>query len=236
MSLFQDPWTNFIRHHFGTVQKLDHLRCTSTQDNQVTVGSLSCGAWQCSCPRSCFGTFIGGTEMGVFIKFPVLTYSNHVRHVAPPGVSSFHLVTEARVGLLRIFFSNKTVLPMVGCMYIIYLAWPDTHIWVFPKIMVPPNHPSKNRVFHEINHPFWDTPIFGNTHIYVYIHHLCTLWSEFWGWWIPHLLVSPSTCTLRRDSRSSTKTKQHVGKTQRKRCFGDRRWWWNFSKVFESNM
>ena len=23
-----------------------------------------------------------------------------------------------------------------------------------------------NRVFHEINHPFWDTTVFGNTHIY----------------------------------------------------------------------
>ncbi len=34
--------------------------------------------------------------------------------------------------------------------------------WVFPKLMVPPNHPFKNRVFHEIfNHPFWDTHIFG---------------------------------------------------------------------------
>ncbi len=29
------------------------------------------------------------------------------------------------------------------------------HIWVFPKIMVPPNHPLKNRVFHYFHHPFW---------------------------------------------------------------------------------
>ncbi len=37
--------------------------------------------------------------------------------------------------------------------------------WVFPKIGVKPpqNHPFAHRVFHEINHPFWDTPIFGNT-------------------------------------------------------------------------
>ena len=41
-------------------------------------------------------------------------------------------------------------------------------IWVFPKIMVPPNHPFVHRVFHEINHPFWDTPIFGNTHFIVF--------------------------------------------------------------------
>ena len=32
----------------------------------------------------------------------------------------------------------------------------NPYIWVFPKIMgKPPNHPLKNRVFHEINHPFW---------------------------------------------------------------------------------
>ncbi len=31
------------------------------------------------------------------------------------------------------------------------------------KIGVPPNHPFVHRVFHEINHPFWDTPIFGLT-------------------------------------------------------------------------
>ena len=36
----------------------------------------------------------------------------------------------------------------------------------FQKIMVPPNHPLKNRVFHYFHHPFWGpTPIFGNTHM-----------------------------------------------------------------------
>ena len=34
--------------------------------------------------------------------------------------------------------------------------------WVFPKIMVPPNHPILMG-FSIINHPFWGTPIFGNT-------------------------------------------------------------------------
>ena len=34
--------------------------------------------------------------------------------------------------------------------------------WVFPKIMVPPNHPLLNRVFHYFNHPFWGTIILGN--------------------------------------------------------------------------
>ena len=35
---------------------------------------------------------------------------------------------------------------------------------VEPKIMVPPNHPLKNRVFHYFHHPFWGfPPIFGST-------------------------------------------------------------------------
>ena len=36
--------------------------------------------------------------------------------------------------------------------------------WVFPKIGVPPNH-SVLIGFSIINHPFWGTPIFGNTHM-----------------------------------------------------------------------
>ena len=32
----------------------------------------------------------------------------------------------------------------------------------------PPNHPFVHRVFHYIHHPFWGTPIFGNTHIKPY--------------------------------------------------------------------
>ena len=37
-------------------------------------------------------------------------------------------------------------------------------IWMFPKIVVPPNHPILIG-FSIINHPFWGTPIFGNTHL-----------------------------------------------------------------------
>ena len=32
-------------------------------------------------------------------------------------------------------------------------------IWMCPKSGVPPNHPLKNRVFHDFHHPFWDTGI-----------------------------------------------------------------------------
>ena len=36
--------------------------------------------------------------------------------------------------------------------------------WWYPQII------HFNRVFHYFHHPFWGTPIFGNTHIYVYIY------------------------------------------------------------------
>ena len=36
--------------------------------------------------------------------------------------------------------------------------------WVFPKMVVPPNHPFLIG-FSIINHPFWGIPIFGNTQI-----------------------------------------------------------------------
>ena len=41
-------------------------------------------------------------------------------------------------------------------------------IWVFPKIMVPPNHPFVHRDFHYFHHPFWGVfppPMFGSTSI-----------------------------------------------------------------------
>ena len=41
-------------------------------------------------------------------------------------------------------------------------------IWMFPKIVVPPNHPTLIG-FSIINHPFWGIPIFGNTHIYLHL-------------------------------------------------------------------
>ena len=37
-----------------------------------------------------------------------------------------------------------------------------------------------NRVFHEINHPFWGTPIFGNTHI-MKTSSVFFLMEVFWG-------------------------------------------------------
>ncbi len=45
-------------------------------------------------------------------------------------------------------------------------------MWVFPKIGVPPNHPILIG-FSIINHPFWGTTIFGNTHV-----DLCGCWLK----------------------------------------------------------
>ena len=38
-------------------------------------------------------------------------------------------------------------------------------IWMFPKIVVPPNHPILIG-YSIINYPFWGTPIFGSSHIF----------------------------------------------------------------------
>ena len=39
-------------------------------------------------------------------------------------------------------------------------------MWMFPKVVgFPPKSSTKNRVFHYFHHPFWGTPIFGNTHV-----------------------------------------------------------------------
>ena len=40
--------------------------------------------------------------------------------------------------------------------------------WVFPKIMVPPNHPILIGCS-IINHPFWGTPIFGNIQMLFFV-------------------------------------------------------------------
>ena len=42
----------------------------------------------------------------------------------------------------------------------------ETNIWMFPKIVgFPPNHPILIG-FSIINHPFWGTPLVGNTHLW----------------------------------------------------------------------
>ena len=42
-------------------------------------------------------------------------------------------------------------------------------IWMFPKIVGFPPKSSILIVFSMINHPFWGTPIFGNTHMMMII-------------------------------------------------------------------
>ena len=42
----------------------------------------------------------------------------------------------------------------------------EKYIWMFPKIVVAPKSSNLIR-FSIINHPFWGTPIFRNTHIQI---------------------------------------------------------------------
>ena len=53
----------------------------------------------------------------------------------------------------------------------------------FQKIvgLIPQNHPLKNRVFHYLNHPFWGTLIFGNTHMLFFwftCSHCCYIYNS----------------------------------------------------------
>ncbi len=44
-------------------------------------------------------------------------------------------------------------------------------MWVFPKIVVLPNHPLKNRVFHYFHHPFWGKkPLFLETTMFIHVY------------------------------------------------------------------
>ena len=57
------------------------------------------------------------------------------------------------------------------------------NVWVFPKIVVPPNHPFLIGCS-IINHPFWDTPIFGNTqlfHMSNFFQNPCGHFNAFWN-------------------------------------------------------
>ena len=60
------------------------------------------------------------------------------------------------------------------CIYIYIYTHENIHkiyMWRFPKIVGFPPKSSILIGFSIINHPFWGpTPIFGNTHIYIYMH------------------------------------------------------------------
>ena len=57
------------------------------------------------------------------------------------GISLLCIVNSPLFDAVAAAWTSKKILGM--CM------------WVFPKIMVPPNHPMFNRVFHYFHHPFW---------------------------------------------------------------------------------
>ena len=74
----------------------------------------------------------------------------------------------SRCNLFEVFFFQY------GC----FRKW-----WVYP-----PNHPWINRVFHYFHHPFWGTPIFGNTHILPSLKLTVRTWKWMDGRWFDSFL------------------------------------------------
>ena len=78
------------------------------------------------------------------------------------AVNILQKVAERRFGidfriqtiLWFVIISNKQKL-----VYRAEVASPSLYTWMFPKIVVPPNHPLKIG-FSITNHPFWGTPYF----------------------------------------------------------------------------
>ena len=77
--------------------------------------------------------------------------------------SSVHIkIVGTFVELPQSWFSLPVMVPWVS--HLTSLVGNTRAIWRFPEIGVPPNH-QFNGTFHEINHPFWGTPICGNLHM-----------------------------------------------------------------------
>ena len=99
------------------------------------------------------------------------------------------------------------------------LVQPPT-IWVFPKIEVPPNHPILIG-FSLINHPFWGTPIFGNTYIYEFQ----TKFPPIFQRWNPQPAVSRWVSRFGCLSRCP-KLKQRLVQPSTRSCVFLREWPW----------
>ena len=96
-----------------------------------------------------FGPFVW-CKTTQLLAFP----SCYIKPIRP--VACHHLV-------VRIWFKGRSCCVRNYSLYWLIVLYT---IWVFPKIMVPPNHPFVHRVFHEINHPFWWVfPLFLETSI-----------------------------------------------------------------------
>ena len=76
------------------------------------------------------------------------------KELLTPGNLRFELAPKKNDGLKMTFPSEMAFFLGV------------TVIWMFPKIVVFPPKSSILIGFSNINHPFWGTPIFGNTHLF----------------------------------------------------------------------
>ena len=100
----------------------------------------------------------------------------HFPFLSFPGENKKFKLTESKKGaeffVAIIFFPDKKMWEFSGknpfrdqrC-WILPSIFSPFPLWMFPKIVgeTPPNHPFVHRVFPYFHHPFWGTPIFGNT-------------------------------------------------------------------------
>ena len=62
-------------------------------------------------------------------------------------------------------------------------------IWWFPKIRLPPVVMHFNGIFHEINHQFGGTPIYGNLHLIIDISQLLVATVKIYHSWNSYLKI-----------------------------------------------
>ena len=91
----------------------------------------------------------------------------------------------------------------------------DRFKWVFPKIVNSVTPKSSILIgFSIINHPFWDTPIFGNTQIY----HIWSIWENPLKLNLNHLEIIPSEWAIEGDRMSKSGNFKWGQQTRREVC------------------
>ena len=71
-----------------------------------------------------------------------------------------HLIHDEVSGRVRVPYGERAVMA-----YMVHVVPPPKNMWGFPKMVGFPPKSSILMGFSIINHPFWGTPIFGNTHV-----------------------------------------------------------------------
>ena len=104
-----------------------------------------------------------------------------------------------------------------GINFSLFGTFPRSSKWMFPKIVVPPNHPILIGLS-LINHPFWGTTYFWKHPS----HWVFDVWGEFFRWkkrWCEENMWPPMAFGF-LEWFSFVKKKHHD-------------WFWNFRNLFE---